>query len=79
MKTRKRTVHYSIVLIKFIKSVNVCGLAVPLPPLEELLAVVLLPPEPAVVLVTEMGAILTAPPKFTIPPEIVPILTPSGG
>ena len=33
-------------------------------------------PDPVVVVVTDIGAIQTAPPKFTIPPEIVPIVIP---
>lgn len=34
-------------------------------------------PEPEFVVVTDIGAIQTAPPKFTIPPEMVPIEIPS--
>jgi hypothetical protein len=34
-------------------------------------------PEPEFVVVIVMGAIQTAPPKFTIPPEMVPIEIPS--
>lgn len=33
----------------------------------------LLPPEPVIVFVMEIGEILMAPPKLTIPPETVPI------
>jgi hypothetical protein len=35
------------------------------------------PPAPVVEFVTDIGEIQTAPPKFTIPPEMVPIFTPS--
>lgn len=38
---------------------------------------VLSSPAPLVVLVMDIGAIISAPPKLTIPPETVPILTPS--
>lgn len=47
------------------------------PLLVEILPPALSPPEPDVVLVIDIGAIVTAPPKFTIPPEIVPIVIPS--
>jgi hypothetical protein len=42
-----------------------------------MLSPVLSPPDPVVVLVMDIGAIVTAPPKLTIPPEIVPIVIPS--
>lgn len=37
---------------------------------------VLPPPEPEADFVTDIGEIQTAPPKFTIPPEMVPIVIP---
>jgi hypothetical protein len=40
-------------------------------------APVLSPPAPVVDFDIDIGEIITAPPKFTIPPETVPILTPS--
>lgn len=66
-----------MVLIKLRISVIVCWLAELKPALVVTDVPVFPSPDPVVVFVTEIGAIKTVPPKLTIPPEIVPIFTPS--